>query len=94
MRVYQLWRVPSKSPCEAEVEEKSHQEILDSLKECLQHRWDCAQLEEEQKQSSTSASRPAPQAEYWNRMCTTYDHYKDVKEGLCKEALAIMWDAH
>ena len=54
-----------------------------TLKECLQHRWDHTQPDEEQRQSSAGASRPDPQAEYWDRVYTTYDHYKDLKEGSC-----------
>ena len=49
--VYQLLRSPGESPCDAEMEERVHQEILDFVKEYLQHRWDCAQLEEEPSQT-------------------------------------------
>ena len=33
--VYQLWRSPSKSPSDVEMEESVCQEILNSIKECL-----------------------------------------------------------
>ena len=36
--VYQLWRSPGKSLCNAETEERTCQDILDSVKECLQCR--------------------------------------------------------
>ena len=36
--VYQLQRLPGKSPCDEEMEECLCQEILDSIKECLQHK--------------------------------------------------------
>ena len=59
------------------------------IKECLWHRQDHAQPEEKLRQSPASTSRPGPQAEYQDTLCTTYDHYKDLKGGLCKEALAF-----
>ena len=92
--VYQLWRSPSKSPCDAETEESICQEILESVKECLQFRQDHAQLEERLRQSPAGASRPDPQAEFHDKMHATYDHFKDVREGSCEEALAVVWDAH
>ena len=46
-KVYQLKRVPSVNPCNAEMVEDVHQEILNLVKECLQHKWECAQLGEE-----------------------------------------------
>ena len=64
--VYQLWRLPSKSPCDAEME-RVHQEILDSIKEHFWHRWECAQLEERLRQSPSSASRPDPWAKFQDR---------------------------
>ena len=86
--VYQLWRSPSKSPCDVEVEKRTHQDILDSIKEHLWHRWDHTQPEEGLRWSSGGASRPDQQAEFWDQMLTMYDHYKDLTEGSCKEALA------
>ena len=44
--VYQLKRVPGTSPCDVEMVENIHQEILNSVKECLQHRWKHVQLDE------------------------------------------------
>ena len=45
--VYQLKRASRTVPHDAETEEEIHQEILDSLKECLWHRWGSALPEEE-----------------------------------------------
>ena len=45
--VYQLRRGPRAVPCDPEMEEEIHPEILESLKECLWHRWGSALLEEE-----------------------------------------------
>ena len=92
--VYQLQRSPSKSPYDMETEESIHQEILNSIKECLQHRGVHAQLEERLKQSPTKASRPDPWTKFQVRVCTTYDHFMDLKEGSCEEALAVPQDAH
>ena len=44
--VYQLKRAPGAVPGDPEEVEKTHQEILDSLKEHLWHMWGPAQLEE------------------------------------------------
>ena len=37
--VYQLRRSPGKLPCDGEMEKHLCQEILDSIKECLWHKW-------------------------------------------------------
>ena len=73
--MYQLWRSPSKSPCNAEMEESICQEILDSVRECLQHRQDQAQPEERPRWSPASTSKPDPQVEFWDKMHATYDHF-------------------
>ena len=77
-----------------ETEDNICQEILDSVKECLEHRWDHAQPEERPRQNPTSTSKPDPWAKFQERMHTTYDHLKDVRERSCEEALAIAQDAH
>ena len=46
-KVYQLKRSPGEVPCSADVTEEIHIEILETLRECLWHRWGCAQLERE-----------------------------------------------
>ena len=89
--IYQLQRSPGKSPSDAEMKERICQEILDFVKECLWHRWDCTQPEEEARQSSTGLSRLDPQPEFQDRM---HDHFKDLKEGLCKDGLVVACDAH
>ena len=40
------------------------------------------------------APRPNPQSEFQRKVSATYDHFKDLKEGSCEEALAMAWDAH
>ena len=46
------------------------------------------------RQSPTSASRPPLPAEFQARVTTTYNHFRDLKEGSCEEALATVQDAH
>ena len=41
--VYQLWRLPGESPYDNTMAEKISHSILESVKEHLQHRWECAQ---------------------------------------------------
>ena len=92
--MYQLKRAPSVNPCDVEMAEGVHQEILNSVKECLLHRWEFTWLEEEPGWGSASTSRPDPQSEFQQRVCATYNHFRDLKEGSCKEALAVAWDTH
>ena len=92
--VYQLKRVPSMNPCDVEMAENIWQEILNSVKEHLWHRWECAQLEEESGQGATSASRPDPWSKFQQRVHATYDHFWDLTEGSCKQVLAVHSDAH
>ena len=91
--VYQLQRLPGRSPCNGETEQVC-QEILDSIKEHLQHRWVPAQLEEEPKQSPTSTSKKDTQAKFKARTCATYHHFKNMQQDTCKRALAVVRDAH
>ena len=49
---------------------------------------------EEPGQRSTSASRPDPSPSSSKRAHVTYDHFRDLKEESCEEALAVAWDAH
>ena len=60
--VYQLWQLPGKMPCDAEMEEHLHKETLDAIKECLQHKWDPTLPEE--LRHPTSTPRHDPQANY------------------------------
>ena len=81
-------------PCDEKMEVHLHQEIIDSIKECLWNKWVPAQPEDELRQSPGSVPRLDPQAEFQARVCSTYDWFMDVKWGSCEEALAIAWDAH
>ena len=92
--MYQLQRSPGKCPCDVVMEERTCHEILDSIKECLLCRWDCAQPEEGPRWSSNGASRPDLLAKFQDRMCATYDHFKDLREESCEEALAVVKDTH
>ena len=92
--VYQLQRSPRRSPCDEETREGIFQEILDSVKECLWHRQVSAQLEEELRQSPTSASKMDTQAEFRARAHATYDHFNNMWWDSCEEALAMVRDAH
>ena len=93
-KVYQLKRAPGMNPCNVEMAENICQEILDSIKEQLCCRWDHARPKEEPGQISTSTSRPDPLSEFQQMVCATYNHFRDLKEGSCKQALAVAWDAH
>ena len=92
--VYQLQQLLGKSPCDAETEVHLCQEILDSIKECLWHRWDPTLPEERLSQHPTSTPRNDPQADYsaWN--CAYYDQLKDTMWSSCEEAIAVVRDAH
>ena len=46
-QVYQLKRNPREVPCSQDMEEETHIEILEMLKEHLWHRWGPTQPEEE-----------------------------------------------
>ena len=70
------------------------QSRISTKKFWTRHRQDHTQLEERLRQSPTSTSRPESWAKFQHRICATYDHFKDVKEGSCKEALAIEQDTH
>ena len=86
---YQLKRVPGAEPCDMEMAENICQEILDSIKKLLHHKQDHAQLMEEPGQRPTGTSRPDPQSEFQQKTHAAYDHFRDIKEGSCKEALAV-----
>ena len=92
--VYQLWRSPRRSPCDEEIGERIHQEVQDSVKECLLHRQVSAQLEEELKWSPTGTSKMDIQAKFQARTHATYDHFKKMLWDSCKEAIAMVRDAH
>ena len=87
--VYQLKRVPSMNPSDVQMVEDVHQEILNSVKEHLWHRWECTQPEEEPGQGSAGTSSPDPWSEFQQRVHATYDHFRDLKEGSCEEDLVV-----
>ena len=93
-QVYKLQKLPGRSPHDEETEERIHQEILDSIKEHLWHRWVPTQVEEELKQSPTSTSKTDTHAEFQARTHATYNHYKNMWQDSCKKALAVARDAH
>ena len=76
-----------------ETEKEVCQEILNSLKEHLQHRWDPTQLEEP-GWSSASASRSDPQSKFQLRTQVTSNHFRNRWQESCKENLRLASDAH
>ena len=92
--VYQLQRLPSRSPCHGETEEQVCQEILDSIKECLWHRWGPAQLDKESKWSPTGNTKRDTKAVFQARTHAINDHFKNMQKDSCKRALATVRDAH
>ena len=58
--VYQLWRLLGKMLCDEEMEAHIHQDILDSVKECLWHSWLSALLGEEARWSPAGIPRLDP----------------------------------
>ena len=83
-------------PCDPETEEEICWEILDSLKECLQHRWGSALPEEEPRQSliSKRTCRTTAQAEFHGRAQDTYDNFQNRWQESCEKALRVAQDAH
>ena len=92
--VYQLWRSTGELPCDGEKEEILQQEILDSIKECLQCKWVPTPPGKEPSWCPADIPRLDPKAEYSAQNCNTYDWFKDIKWGPCEEALAMVRDAH
>ena len=78
--------------CDVEMGEHLCQEIQDSIKECLWHKWDPAAPEE--SRCPTSTPRHDHQAEYSAHIQANYDQPKDTMWGSCEEALAVARDAH
>ena len=88
--VYQLRRML----CNEEIEAHIPQEILDSVKECLQHKQLSALPGEEPRWNPAGIPRLNPQANFQTRNHTTYDRFMAVRQDSCEEALAIARDAH
>ena len=80
--------------CDEEMDAHIHQEILDSVKECLQCKWHSALPGEEPRWHPAGIPRLDPQAKFHARNYATYDRFMDVKQDSCEEALAIARNAH
>ena len=94
--VYQLKRAPRVVPCDLETEEEVCREILDSLKECLWHRWGSALPEEEPRQGLSGAKthRTTAQVVFHARPQDKYDHFWNRWQESHEEALRLAQDAH
>ena len=92
--MYQLEKAPGAELCNAEMAENIHQEILNSVKEHLWHRWDSAQSSEGLGWRPTGTPRPTPGSQFQHEFQVTYKHFRDLREGSCEQALAMAWDAH
>ena len=84
--VYQLCRLPGTMPGDEEMEAHLCQEILDSIKECLQCKQVPALLGEEPSWHPVGIPRLDPQADSSARNYATYDRFRDMKWGSCEEA--------
>ena len=87
--VYQLRRLLGESPCDNTTAKKTHQSILESLKECLWHRWEHAQSPEQWDSDSALSSDPPPEFQPG-----VHAPYKHIKPDSYEEALAVVWDVH
>ena len=92
--VYQLRRLSGRMICDEEMEAHIHQQILDSVRECLWHKWLFTQLGEELKWTPAGIPRPNLQAHFQARNCATYNRLMGVRQHFCEEALAVARDAH
>ena len=77
--VYQLWRLPGKIYCDEEMEACIHQEVMDSIKEFLWHKWLSALPGAELRWSPANVSRLDPKAEFNTRNHATYDRFMGNK---------------
>ena len=98
-QVYQLKGNPRAVPRFEETTEEIHIEILEMLKEHLQHRQSPTQSEEELRQMSmgTRFSRMPAQAQFHDYTQVTYDHFGhfwDRQQESHEEALRMARDAH
>ena len=92
--MYWLWRLPGKMLCDEEMEKHVCQKIWDSVKEHLWHRQVPTLLGEESRWNPANIPRLDPKANYSARNHATYDRFRHVKHGSCKEALAIARYTH
>ena len=91
---YQLWRLPGKIHCDEEMEAHICQEIPDSVKERLWHKWFSVLLGPELRQNPANVPWLDPQAEFNARNYTTYDRFMVVRWDSCKEALVMARHTH
>ena len=92
--VYQLWRLPRRGWWEEATKEQLHQDILNSLKECLQLKWPSTQPEEWCRQVPANVPLPDAQLEFVAANCCTYKGFTALKEDSCGGMLAIARDDH
>ena len=92
--VYQLQRLPRRGWWEEATKEWLHQNILDSLKECLWLKWLSAQPEEWCRQMPANVPWPDAQSEFVAANCHTYEGFMALKEDSCEGMLAIARDAY
>ena len=81
--VYQLWKLPGRSPCDKETGERICQEILDSIKECLWHRPGSHMAGGRAEAEPYQYLKTDAQAEFQARTCATYNHYKNMQQDSC-----------
>ena len=87
--VYQLRRFLGESPCDDAMAEKTCQSILESVKEHLWHRQECAQSLEQW--GSANAPRSDPPPEFQMRACAPCKH---IEPDSYEEAMAVAQDMH
>ena len=92
--VYQFWRLPRRGQWEEATMECLHQDVLDSLKECLQLKQPSTQPEEQCRQMPANIPWSDAQSEFVAANCYTYEKFMDLKEDPCEGMLAIARDAH
>ena len=92
--IYQLQRLPRGSHYKEGTEEHLCQEVLDSIKEHLWHKWPSTLLETEHKWRPADSHRPNPQAKFTAMHCATYEQFAATQWDLCKEALATTGHTH
>ena len=92
--VHKLQRLPRRGQPEEATKECLHQDILDSLKECLQLKWLSAQPEEWCWQMPANVTQPDAQSECVAANCHTYEGFTALKEDSCGGMFAIAKDTN
>ena len=97
-QVYQLRRKPREVPSSQDTAEETHIEILEMLKEHLQHKWGPTQMEElRQRSTGTRTTRTPTQVEFHAQMQAVYDHFGhfwDKQQESWEEALRVARDTY